>query len=128
MAEGRVGTPQTYQLHILLHQDISLQIGKLGEFFFPAGLYIYTGSARRGMTQRLERHSIKGKKCRWHIDYLLTHPQTEIIRVTKHVDAECTVNAATPGTIIVPGFGASDCRSGCKSHLKYPTPTTHARR
>jgi len=37
----------SYQLHIELSQPCSITIGKLGEFNFPAGYYIYTGSARR---------------------------------------------------------------------------------
>ncbi|MBN1561174.1 GIY-YIG nuclease family protein [candidate division KSB1 bacterium] len=126
MAEQRSDTPQTYQLHIVIHQDITVRIGRLGEFLFPAGLYIYTGSAKRGMNHRLARHYDKGKKCHWHIDYLLANPQSEIIRIEKCVAAECAVNANTDGIIIVPGFGASDCRSRCIGHLKYRTYLHHS--
>ena len=73
------------------------------------------------MNHRLERHYDKGKKCHWHIDYLLAVPQSEIIQIKKFTEPECTVNANTDGIIIVPGFGASDCRSTCMSHLKYRT-------
>ena len=32
---------------------------------------------------------------------------------------ECSLNKKTNGTIIVKGFGSSDCNLCCGSHLKY---------
>ena len=32
---------------------------------------------------------------------------------------EGILNKKTKGTIIINGFGSSDCNLGCKSHLKY---------
>ncbi len=32
---------------------------------------------------------------------------------------ECAVNKKISGKIIVPRFGATDCRNGCGSHLKF---------
>ena len=32
---------------------------------------------------------------------------------------ECSLNKKTNGTIIINGFGSSDCNLCCKSHLKY---------
>ena len=108
---------QTYQLHIKIHKDINIRVGRLGQFLFPAGFYIYTGSAKRGMKNRLARHISKQKKCHWHIDYLLVNPHTEIIDIKKFTEPECSIHAKTEGAIIIPGFGASDCRSKCGSHL-----------
>jgi len=34
-------------------------------------------------------------------------------------NAECLLNQRASGEIIVPGFGASDCRAHCGSHLRY---------
>ncbi len=110
---------QTYQLYINVKRNISVQIGRLGMFEFPAGLYVYTGSARRGMDNRLARHRSKEKKLRWHIDYLLNHPAASIIKIVKFVEPECEINSKTDGRILVPGFGAGDCRANCGSHLKY---------
>ncbi|MBN1480129.1 GIY-YIG nuclease family protein [candidate division KSB1 bacterium] len=110
---------QTYQLYIKISHDLFLTIGQLGQFCFPAGLYIYTGSAKRSMDKRLTRHLAPNKKLRWHIDYLLNNPCAKIIDIKKYKATECQVNAGTNGRIIVPGFGASDCRAGCGSHLKY---------
>jgi len=42
-----------------------------GQIPFPAGWYVYTGSARNGLAQRVGRHLRHNKRKHWHIDYLL---------------------------------------------------------
>ena len=42
---------QSYQLKITLNKKIKLQIGKLGEFLLKKGIYIFTGSAKKILTQ-----------------------------------------------------------------------------
>ena len=98
---------------------MSIQVGRLGRFDFPAGLYVYTGSAKKNMQARISRHQRRDKPKRWHIDYLLTLPQAEVIGVERFKDAECALNQAVDGPIPAKGFGASDCKAGCGSHLKY---------
>jgi Uri superfamily endonuclease len=110
--------PQTYQLYIHVKNNITIEIGRLGTFDFPAGFYIYTGSAKRGMDNRLARHLSKEKKLRWHIDYLLNHPDVSISKIEKFMQPECEINSQTEGHILVPGFGAGDCGAACGSHLK----------
>jgi Uri superfamily endonuclease len=39
--------------------------------------------------------------------------------VQKFDEEECILNQKASGEIIVAGFGSSDCKNGCKSHLKY---------
>ncbi len=109
----------SYQIFFLLQRTCTLQIGKLGRFTFPAGHYTYTGSAKRNIDARIERHLKKNKPLRWHIDHLLAVPQAQIINTRKSTQAECALNRNTPGDIIAPRFGATDCRQGCGSHLKY---------
>lgn len=109
----------TYQLLIEVARPVRATIGRLGQFVFPAGRYIYTGSARRSIEARIMRHLRSEKTLRWHIDYLLMAPGVHIAGVRRYVDDECAINHATPGHTLVPGFGASDCRAGCGSHLKY---------
>ncbi len=46
----------------------------------------------------------------------------QIVEVRRFDEDECTVNHQTEGDIVVPGFGASDCKQGCVSHLKYLGP------
>ena len=108
----------TYQLLIDVTESIRVQVGRLGCFDFPAGYYVYTGSALRNFTARVSRHLSVNKKMHWHIDYLLSAPGVRVCEVLRHVDTECVVNQRTRGEIVVPGFGSSDCKSGCSSHLK----------
>ena len=110
--------PVTYQLHIEVAGPILLTIGRLGTFDFPAGHYIYTGSARRAFEARIARHLRADKTLRWHIDYLLTAPGVRIVDVVRSTRGECVLNRAVRGSMPVPGFGASDCRRGCGAHLK----------
>lgn len=93
-------------------------VGRFGIIEFPVGLYCYTGSARRNFEARVRRHLSAEKTLRWHIDYLLAAPGVTIVEVRRYAEEECRVNQATPGEVLIPGFGASDCRSGCGAHLK----------
>ena len=110
---------RTYQLVIELRGKVRCRVGKLGVFSFPPGRYIYTGSAKRHMAARLARHLSRTHRLHWHIDYLLATPEAKLIQVLTCAQAECSVNRKTPGSIVVAGFGSSDCRSGCGAHLKF---------
>lgn len=110
---------KTYQLFIEVSRPVIVTVGRLGRYRFPAGLYAYTGSARRGLEARIRRHLASNKKKHWHIDYLLAHENAQIIEVRRFPEAECSINQQINGDIIVPGFGASDCKDHCGSHLKY---------
>lgn len=105
-----------------LHQETTITVGKLGTFPFPAGYYLYAGSALGGLSQRINRY-LQGKRNKhWHIDYLLE--QAKIIDIwsviTPHL-MECQLAKASlvlPGAKVpVKGFAASDCT--CLSHLVY---------
>jgi len=110
---------RTYQIAIGLDRAARIAVGRLGEFAFPAGRYVYTGSAKRGLEARVRRHLSRAKRLHWHIDYLLATPGARIVGVTLSGESECALNQRTRGAIVVPGFGASDCRCGCGSHLKF---------
>jgi Uri superfamily endonuclease len=111
-----------YQLRIRLRRTILLSVGRLGRIQLVAGTYIYTGRAARGLRARVLRH-LHGGRCRhWHIDYLLRSAAARVLRVvlaSTNPDDECRVNVATGRGVMVavPRFGASDCRSGCPTHL-----------
>lgn len=109
----------TYQLVIEVARPRILVIGKLGRMRFPAGRYVYTGSARRNLLARVRRHLAKEKTLRWHIDYLLTARDVQVTDVRLSSEPECQVNQRLAGEVIMPGFGASDCRAHCGSHLKW---------
>ena len=110
---------QSYQLFIKINKDVDLKVGKLGRFIFPIGSYVYTGSAKTNLDKRIERHLSKKKKLHWHIDYLLLNKKVKVIDVNKSNKFECDLNKETEGEIIIHGFGSSDCKAGCKSHLKF---------
>ena len=118
-----------YQLWLRVSGAIRVRVGRLGTFRFPAGWYVYTGRAARGLKARVLRHirSNHGRDGRttppkhWHIDYLLARREVHVMRVTlasRNPDDECVVNQATPSYLCLPGFGASDCRRQCGTHLR----------
>jgi Uncharacterized conserved protein len=110
-------THVSYQLLIRVGRPIRLRVGALGVQEFPAGHYLYTGSARRNLEARIRRHLRREKKLRWHIDYLLSSPHAEVVEVfTSDLD-ECRWNRSVNGKVVVAGFGASDCRNRCGAHL-----------
>lgn len=109
---------RTYQLLIEVTNTVSVQVGRLGRYEFAAGYYIYTGSALRNFEARIRRHLSDVKKMHWHIDYLLAAPGVRVREVRRYAEAECGINQQVGGTTPVPGFGATDCRAGCGSHLK----------
>lgn len=113
------GAACSYQLLIELAVPVQVTVGRLGTFDFPAGRYVYTGSARRHLEARIRRHLSVHKRLRWHIDYLLAAPGVRVFDVRRSVRPECELAQSVGGRVVVPGFGASDCRSGCGSHLRW---------
>ena len=115
-------SPVSYQLSIEVRKPVRVVVGRLGQFLFPAGRYVYSGSARRNFEARIARHLRAEKTLRWHIDYLLGAPGVEVLRVKCSVRGECALNRSSGGTIVAAGFGASDCKADCGSHLRYLGP------
>ena len=115
-----------YSLLIYVPRSIFLSVGQLGFFNFTAGYYVYTGRAKKGLHARRRRHHRQNKFCHWHIDYLTNENSVHLVDTfIHHADAknECSINQIIQkipsAQIMVPGFGASDCQFGCKSHLLY---------
>ena len=110
-----------YQLWIALRRPVKVCVGALGEIHFARGTYIYTGRASRGLRARVARHVQGAERLHWHVDYLLAQRYARVERVilaSTDPEDECRVNgSAADGRIVVPGFGASDCRGGCRGHL-----------
>jgi sugar fermentation stimulation protein A len=93
-------------------------VGALGDVFFPAGHYVYVGSAMTNLSHRVKRHLSSRKRLRWHIDYLLRiATRVRAFPVYSAEDLECEIaqQVARISDRSVPRFGASDCR--CPSHL-----------
>jgi Uri superfamily endonuclease len=112
----------TYILVMWLDHEAEIQVGRLGQFCFAPGWYLYVGSALGpgGLTARVARHARAQKRLHWHVDYLLARAVLrEVWAVAEPVRRECDwarALAALAGVRApVSGFGASDC--GCETHL-----------
>jgi sugar fermentation stimulation protein A len=95
-----------------------VRVGELGNIHFREGYYIYVGSARRGLSARIQRHRRLRKKVFWHVDYLSALAEFRAaLPVRSSEDLECEMAASLQDLSEwwVPGFGSSDC--GCPSHL-----------
>jgi Uri superfamily endonuclease len=119
-----------YILMFYLGKNIKIRIGKLGTKYFLKGHYAYIGSARgstsSSLPNRIGRHLNKNKKKHWHIDFLLANKNTQIeklITIFTTENIECKINALLKkkleAMVPVKGFGTSDCRQNCQSHLLY---------
>lgn len=108
-----------YALLLGLPRERRIRIGRRDRLF-PAGHYLYVGSAMNGLDARIDRHLSSSKKKRWHIDYLTERaPIRRVFRYpTRSRSAECRLSrllASRDDTSPIAGFGATDCR--CASHL-----------
>ena len=125
-----LSTNGIYTLLLFLSKEVNLNIGKLGKKRFSEGYYTYTGSAlgkgASSLKHRIARHLRKKNRKFWHIDYLLANEnvsvETVIVAETKE-NMECNANQYLKkmmgAKVPVKGFGASDCRKNCGSHLLY---------
>lgn len=103
-----------------------MKVGSLGSLKFEKGWYTYTGSAlgSGGLMGRIQRYMEKDKKCFWHIDYLLNNKYSSIkaiICAASNTRYECKIvrKIASMTAKPIKGFGVSDCKEGCRSHLYY---------
>lgn len=72
MAASLPAAPGTYVLRLRLDHPAQVRVGALGRGAFPAGWYLYVGSARGpgGLAARVGRHRQGGRRRHWHLDYL----------------------------------------------------------
>jgi len=112
----------TYALVVVVEEETTIEVGRLGTFSFPRGYYVYLGSALGSLFPRLRRHLSGSGKTRWHIDYLRRHARVvEVWYAVSEERLECSWHRAiadmTGGETPIAGFGSSDCK--CSSHLVY---------
>lgn len=124
----------TYLLILRLDHDLmGLPVGKLGVLDFPAGYYLYVGSAfgSGGLPARLAYHARREKTHpHWHIDYLRMHAYLEEAWYSTCAERleHLWVNILSTAPVVqpvAPGFGAGD--SPCVSHLFF-SPVRPSRR
>ena len=105
-----------YVLLIKLNKKRKIKIGKRGVFCFPAGRYIYVGSAMNNLEKRIERHKSRKKRMHWHIDYFLKYANIiNVLKIETKRKIECSLASKIKGEIIAEKFGSMDCK--CKSHF-----------
>ena len=114
----------TYVLVLHLAALAVLNMGRLGTYTLPEGDYAYIGSAHGpgGLRARVGRH-VRGTGTRhWHVDALRRCATVKAVIYTASEERlECAwaqalarlPSAETP----ICGFGSSDCKSRCGSHL-----------
>ena len=115
----------TYLLYLELKKPQEIEIGRLGLIEFKKGFYLYIGSAKNGIIQRVSRHLKDEKKLFWHIDYFLSNNNSSVEKVyytEEQQYSECDVSRMLlrefdDSLIPVDCFGCSDC--SCKSHFYY---------
>jgi sugar fermentation stimulation protein A len=108
----------SYILILRLKKDEKISVGNLGDLHLKKGYYLYAGSAKRNLSQRIARHERKRKNLFWHIDYLRQYADhCASLPVRTSADLECDIANALHkiSQWSVPDFGSSDCR--CHSHL-----------
>ena len=113
----------SYLLIVKLTKRTAIKAGHLPESIFPAGYYLYVGSAMSGLSSRLARHRCKNKKVHWHIDYLIAQADHVLplpIRSSKRLECEIAGALSSIKQIGQRGFGSSDCE--CATHLFF-SPT-----
>ncbi len=118
-AEGRGGT---YALFMLMNETVVTEVGALGTLRFGPGVYIYAGSAAKGLEPRLARHARRDKVVHWHVDRLTTRPECQVVGALTFGPggpSECEIIELLMDiegiAIEHPAFGSTD--HGCAGHL-----------
>jgi len=109
-----------YLLFLNISKDIKIRVGSLGLISFPAGVYVYVGSAQNSVEARIKRHLNKKKTLRWHIDYLTSSKNVEpiyavVLPLSRNYECRIAKIIQENDLMSINNFGASDCR--CRSHL-----------
>ena len=116
----------TYTLLLVCKKPFRVKIGNLGNVNVGEGYYLYTGSAlgsgALSLEGRLKRHSRRGKKVKWHVDYLTSDSRCRVmaavcLRSRKRL--ECAINKVvvrrSNAKPLFSRAGSSDCK--CDGHL-----------
>lgn len=108
----------SYIVVLRLLRDRRISVGGLGDVKFRKGFYLYTGSAKKDLTRRLNRHRSERKNLFWHIDYLREFAGYHAalpIRTSADLECEIATSLNEIADWRINGFGSSDCT--CETHL-----------
>ncbi len=120
------GNPGIYVMVGCLSHELRIELRSVGIYDLHPGIYCYCGSAKGpgGLRARVNRHMNKETSKFWHFDYLKENLRMLQIWWQTGKDAgECEIaqflSNQKGAQIPVSGFGSSDCRNACVSHLIY---------
>jgi len=108
----------SYFIRLHFPEDREMDVGSLGRIVIKKGYYLYVGSAKKNLSQRVERHLRKKKRFFWHIDYLRDQAASSFaipIRTADAIEHDLAAAVAKVSDWSIPRFGSSDC--SCGSHL-----------
>lgn len=113
-----------YILIFYLEKKIEHYMFRSNDFNLSPGYYLYCGSAHGsgGLRGRIMRHRSRSSKKFWHIDFIKEYFHSlEYWCQVSSKKYECSLcqflENRMGGKISIKGFGSSDCRNKCKSHL-----------
>ncbi|MHA1634018.1 MAG: GIY-YIG nuclease family protein [Candidatus Thorarchaeota archaeon] len=116
-----------YTLIIDLKETLSFNLKSLGNLSFEKGTWIYIGSAMgngsTSLENRIARHFRSEKTIHWHIDHLLKSNSKirSSIWSENSEPVECDIAKSVEQMKDIyqgpKGFGASDCKNKCFTHL-----------
>ncbi len=120
-----------YILIFYLEERTRHDMLRFTDVILAPGYYFYCGSAHGngGLKSRITRHLIKSSKKFWHIDYLKEYLYLfEVWCQVSSEKNECSfcqiLQNQMDGEIPIKGFGSSDCKNMCDSHLvRFPKKT-----
>jgi sugar fermentation stimulation protein A len=87
-------------------------VGAIGDRIFKKGFYIYVGSAKKNLQERVLRHERKQKKVHWHIDYVfpgrMNLIRSYLIRSGEDLESQVASSLMDISDGYVRDFGSSD--------------------
>ena len=120
-----------YILVFRLEERTRQDMRRFKDVILEPGYYLYCGSAHGngGLKGRISRHLNRSLKKFWHIDFLKVYLQPfEVWCQVSSEKIECSfcqfLHFQMGGETPIKGFGSSDCRNKCESHLvRFPQKT-----
>lgn len=116
--DEEMGNAGDYMIVLHLEEDRDIPTGSLGTLHYRKGYYVYAGSAKRNLDQRMAHHRALRKKKHWHMDYLrqeCSFLAALPIRTKEDLEHRLAGRLSDIADWSVKGFGCTDCH--CDSHL-----------
>ncbi len=116
--QEEMGNRGNYFIILHLPEEKDIEIGSRGMMHFPAGYYVYVGSAKKNLDQRINHHRHLRKKMHWHMDYLRREADfigAIPIRTKSELEHDMARAVSAISDWTIPSFGCTDCH--CATHL-----------